>query len=103
MSTSHDSPYRHYLKEWREHRGLNQEQLGKIVRISSSVISRFETGERHMKLEVQFKFMVALRITPAQFFSSPDAPNLSALVSLVPPEDVAIVAKLVKGFIPDDI
>jgi transcriptional regulator with XRE-family HTH domain len=103
MSTSHDSPYRHYLKEWREHRGLYQEQLARMVGSSASVISRFETGDRHMKLEMQFKFMAALRITPAQFFSPPDQPSLDALVARASPEFRAQLVKMVKAAIPDDV
>ena len=81
MSTSHDQPYRHYLREWREKRGLLQEELAKAVGSSKSVISRLETGERPIKIEMQFKLMRALQISPAQFFSPPDDPSLDALVS----------------------
>jgi transcriptional regulator with XRE-family HTH domain len=52
MSMPTDSPDRHYLREWREKRGLLQDQLAKMVGSSASVISRFETGERGMKIEM---------------------------------------------------
>ena len=81
MATSHDSPYRHYLREWREHRGLKQEELAALTGISSSVISRYETGDRRIHMEAQFKLMQALGITPPQFFSPPDAPSLDAMVA----------------------
>jgi transcriptional regulator with XRE-family HTH domain len=82
MATSHDSPYRHYLREWREHLHLKQEELAALTGISMSVISRYETGERRIHMEAQFKLMRALGITPSEFFSPPgqaplviDAPN----------------------------
>lgn len=102
MNTSHDEEYRHYLREWRERRGLNQEQLAKMVRTSKSVISRFETGERHMKFEMQIKIMRALKITPPQFFSRP---NKNLLVNIVPrltPEDQERVAKIAKALVQGD-
>ena len=102
MSTSHDKPYRHYLREWREASGLFQEELAAMVGSSPSVISRFETGERHMKIEMQFKLMAALRITPAQFFSPPDQPSLDAIASRVTPERHAEIVKVVKALAPDE-
>ena len=71
MATSHGSPYRHYLREWREHCGFKQEELAALTGISSSVISRYETGNRRIHTETQFKLMQALGITPSQFFSPP--------------------------------
>jgi transcriptional regulator with XRE-family HTH domain len=102
MSTSHDEPIRHYLREWREHRGLHQEQLAKMVGTSKSVISRFEIGERHMKFEMQIKIMRALKITPPQFFSPPDPNLLENLVARLTPSDRPQVAKIVKTYVPDD-
>ena len=31
MATSHDAPYRHYLREWREFRGLTQDDLALLA------------------------------------------------------------------------
>lgn len=102
MSTSHDDEPRHYLREWREHCGLHQEQLAKMVRTSKSVISRFETGERHMKFEMQIKIMRALNITPPQFFSPPDKNLLVNIVPRLTPEDRERVAKIAKAFVQSD-
>ena len=102
MSTSHDEPIRHYLREWREHRGLHQEQLAKMVGTSKSVISRFETGERHMKFEMQIRIMRALRITPPQFFSATDPNLLENIVPRLTAEGREQVAKIAKTFVPGD-
>jgi transcriptional regulator with XRE-family HTH domain len=78
--TTPDKPiYRHYLREWRERRGLLQEDVAKTCGTSKSVISRFERGDRHIKLDMQIKLMWALGVTPSQFFSHPDRPSLDAL------------------------
>jgi transcriptional regulator with XRE-family HTH domain len=105
MSTSDDSgprPVRHYLREWRIKRGLHQEQLAELVGSSGSVLSRYETGERHIKFDMQLKLMQALGITAAQFFTHPDDTELEALIARLKPEDRARVAKIVKTFLDED-
>lgn len=37
---------RHYIKEWRKHRGLNQEQLAERIGISRPQLSKIEHGKR---------------------------------------------------------
>ena len=97
-----DSPYRHYLREWREFRGLLQADLARQVGCATSVISRYETGDRRIHLEMQFKLMAALGIFPAQFFSPPDQPSLDALASGATPDDRRRIGNLVKAFLARD-
>jgi transcriptional regulator with XRE-family HTH domain len=96
MSMPTDSPDRHYLREWREKRGLLQDQLAKMVGSSASVISRFETGERGMKIEMQFKLAAALRIKVWQLFFDPDESQIEALLARASPEQRALIVKLAK-------
>ena len=56
----------HYLRQWREHKGLYQEELAKRVHVAKSVVSRFETDGRDIKLRMLFKFAKALGIQPWQ-------------------------------------
>jgi transcriptional regulator with XRE-family HTH domain len=102
MATSHDQPFRHYLKEWREHRKMLQADLAKLVGTAASVISRYETGDRRIHLEMQFRLMQALRITPAQFFSPPDAPSLDAIVAGETLEERRRIGNLVKAYLARD-
>jgi transcriptional regulator with XRE-family HTH domain len=81
-----DPGFRHYLKEWRLKRGLTQEELGARVGLNKSQISRCESANRGIKLELQFAFMNALGIRPAQFFSSPDEVTADDIVNRAPPE-----------------
>ena len=99
MATSHDQPYRHYLKEWREHRGLMQAELAKMVDTAASVISRYETGDRRIHLEMQFKLMQALRISPAQFFSPPSDEELYAQLDRATPEERRRIGIAVKALL----
>lgn len=73
-----DIPQRHYLREWREHRGLSQEKLGEMVGASGGTISRYEKGDRGLPFELQVKLFEALDILPGQFFGPPEAPSLDS-------------------------
>jgi transcriptional regulator with XRE-family HTH domain len=79
--------FRHYLREWRQHRGLSQDDLAKALKTSKGEISRYERGERTISLLIQFNLMRALQITPGQFFSPPGARSADALLSGLSPED----------------
>ena len=53
MATSHDEPLRHHLREWREFRGLTQDDLSLLTGTSEGVIADYETGERSINLEMR--------------------------------------------------
>ena len=72
MATPHDEPLRHHLREWREFRGLTQDELTLLVDTSPSEIADYETGDRHIRFEMQLKLIAALKITPPQFFKPPE-------------------------------
>ena len=99
MATDSEPLYRHYLREWRVHRGLLQEELARRTGIAKSVISRYETGDRRIHLEAQFRLMRALGITPAQFFSPPDSPSLDVLAASASAEDRRRLVNLVRAFL----
>jgi transcriptional regulator with XRE-family HTH domain len=102
MATTADVPYRHYLREWRKHRGLTQDELAARAEIPKSILSRYETGDRRIHLEVQFKLMAALGIRPAQFFSPPDTPSIDAMVAGETPENRRRLVNLVKAFLSQE-
>jgi hypothetical protein len=56
------------------------------------IISRYETGDRGISLDVMSKLWKALDITPGQFFAPPDRPSLDALVKNE--EELALLRKL---------
>jgi transcriptional regulator with XRE-family HTH domain len=51
-----------YLKEWREHRGLTQQQLSERSGIALQNISQFETGVRTWNVEHLEQLSLALDI-----------------------------------------
>ena len=54
-----------FLKEWRDFRGLTQEDLAEIVDTSASVISYLENGERGLSARWLRKLAPPLDTTPA--------------------------------------
>jgi transcriptional regulator with XRE-family HTH domain len=90
---------RHYLREWREFRNLRQEDLAKLVGVSESIISRYETGRRGISLQMQIRFMRVLGITPNQFFEPPDAPTLEDILTAASPADRKRLVTLLRAVI----
>jgi transcriptional regulator with XRE-family HTH domain len=69
------NPYQHHLRAWREHRGLRQLDLARMLDTTKSVVSRWETGERSLSMDMFFRLCAALEITPPEFFRDPNAPE----------------------------
>lgn len=57
-------PEKNYLKAWREHRRMTQEQLSQAVGTTASVISLIESGERGLSSKWLRKLAPALNTTP---------------------------------------
>jgi transcriptional regulator with XRE-family HTH domain len=77
------TPARHYLREWREKRGLSQEELGKKCGTSGPSISHYEKGNRGLPLELLLKLLEHLDILPGQFFAPPETPSLDAYANFM--------------------
>lgn len=72
-------PHRRFLKEWREHRGLNQTQLAERIgdliqneRIDHSRISKIERGVESITEQMLFAWADALQVEPGALFVRPD-------------------------------
>lgn len=62
---------KNYLAEWRDHRGLTQDQLAAAARTSKASISRLESGERHFTQAWMERLAPHLDIEAAAFLKSP--------------------------------
>lgn len=79
-------PFRLYIAEWRENRGLSQQQLGDRLGTSDVTISRWETGKRRPDLNAQAAVAEALDIDPFDLRRHPDTPSADDLLRDQPPE-----------------
>lgn len=55
------------LKEIREDRGLTQEQVGKILNVTRSQVSRYESGKRMLNQQQIIDLVKALNTTADYF------------------------------------
>jgi transcriptional regulator with XRE-family HTH domain len=56
---------RHFIREWRKHRGLTQEQLAERIGITKSYLSKIEGGKKRYDQPFLEAAAVALRCDPA--------------------------------------
>jgi transcriptional regulator with XRE-family HTH domain len=76
-------PLRLYLAEWREFRGLSQEDLGRRLGpngVSDVTVSRWETGRRQPDLNAQAAIAEALDIDVMDLRRHPNQPSADALL-----------------------
>lgn len=86
-------PIRHFLKEWRKHKGLTQQQFADRLPMGEDgkatgkdVVSRWERNERGMSMDVQAALAEALDIEPGDLFRDPLMPSADELLKMVSPE-----------------
>jgi transcriptional regulator with XRE-family HTH domain len=92
-------PFRLYLAEWRESRGLSQEALGGRLGVSDVTISRWETGARRPDLNAQAAYAEALGVEPMDLARHPDQPSADALLRGQPADVVENAFKMLKAII----
>jgi transcriptional regulator with XRE-family HTH domain len=93
-------PLRLYIAEWRESRGLSQEQLGARLGpkgVSDVTVSRWETGSRKPDENAQAAIAEALDIDINDLRRHPDQPSADALLRGQPKEIVEQAIKLIRA------
>ncbi|MBL8644415.1 MAG: helix-turn-helix transcriptional regulator [Rhodospirillaceae bacterium] len=65
----------HYIKEWREFRGLTQQTLADRVEISRSAITKIEGQNRPYTQKTLEDMAVALNCEPADLLTEPPVPG----------------------------
>lgn len=90
-------PFRLFIAEWRESRGLTQDQLGDRLGTSDVTISRYETGKRKPDLNAQAAIAEALGIDPFDLFRHPDQPSADALLRDQPQDIREQAIKLIQA------
>jgi transcriptional regulator with XRE-family HTH domain len=77
---------RQYLQQWREARGLTQQQLAERLDTGKDQVSRWESGKRGMSAGVLEALADALLIEPGDIFRDPAQPSADELLRGKPPE-----------------
>jgi transcriptional regulator with XRE-family HTH domain len=87
----------HYIKEWRKHRGLTQEQLAERIGIARSYLTKIERGDRRYDQPFLEAAADALRCEPGDLIMrDPTEPDSlwSIWEGLTPPERIRAAAVL---------
>ena len=97
---------RHFIREWRKHRGLTQEQLAERIGISKPYLSKIETGSRRYDQPFLEAASEALRCMPADLLvRDPTDPQglWSIYDGLTPIERSKLVemARVLRGTVTD--
>jgi transcriptional regulator with XRE-family HTH domain len=92
-------PFRHYLREWREKRGLTQQQLADKLDTGKDQISRWESGKRDMGAAVIAALSEALQIEPGDLFRDPSIPSADELLRNASPEERALAIDVVQRIV----
>lgn len=92
-------PVRHYLREWRETRGLTQQQLADRVGTGKDQISRWENSKRGVSTDVLAALAEGLNITTADVFRDPKQPSVDALLAKADPKLRAGAVELVSVYL----
>lgn len=58
------APVRHYLKQWRRHRGLTQDQLAGRIEVSRGLIAQYESGATKIPEDMLYALADALLCQP---------------------------------------
>jgi transcriptional regulator with XRE-family HTH domain len=94
-------PRRQYLRQWRELRGLTQEQVAERLDTSKGQVSRWESGGRGMSAGVIEALEEALQLEPGDIFRDPAQPSVDELLRNATPEQrqqvLSVVAALLKA------
>lgn len=96
-----DMAQRHFIREWREFRGLNQEQLAERVGISRPHLSKIENGKRKYDQAFLEAAAEALRCAPADLImrNPAETEGLWSIWDQLPPtqrEQIVEIAKTLR-------
>jgi transcriptional regulator with XRE-family HTH domain len=88
--------FRLYLREWREHRGLTQDQLAQRIGKAKGQVSGWESGSRGLRQDMAADLAYALDISIDDLYRDPAAPSADDLLRDAPPEVRALAIDMIK-------
>jgi transcriptional regulator with XRE-family HTH domain len=72
---------RWYIREWREYRGLTQDQVAERANTNKGQISKLETGAQRMNDSWASRLADAFGVEPWQLLRHPEAPDPADLLA----------------------
>ena len=90
------TPLKWYIREWRLHRGLTQEQLADRLDTNKGQISKLERGDQRMNDDWIAAIADALGIEPGELLFDPSRPSLNDLLRNATSEQVTQLREMAK-------
>lgn len=92
------------FRAWRKKKKITQKRMAERLDIEQSMISRYETGQHPITLEIVHAYADALGIEPADFWRHPDAPvsELALIDRQLDPRARARWARIIKAAMRED-
>lgn len=90
-------PWLLYILEWREKRGLTQQQLADRVGVSDATIARWERRQRKPDTDAQSALAYALGVEPADLWRHPDRPSADELLRDQPADVVENAFRMLRA------
>jgi transcriptional regulator with XRE-family HTH domain len=90
----------HFLRHWREYRGLSQDKLAVVIGVSKATVSRVESGITPYTQDVLEAYAQALEVHPADLLTRPpaDPEGLWAIWDQLRPADRPTAAAVLRAF-----
>ena len=88
-------PFRHYIPEWMEKKGVNQERLAGRLECESSTVSKLLTGRQRLSDVWLSGIATALGVDVADLFRDPKQPTRDELLAGLTDEQKSIVINLI--------
>ena len=90
-------PVRYFISEWRDAKGLTQDQLANRIESTKGTISKIERGEMKMSPHWQAVLAHALGVEPEDLLHHPDRPTPNQLLRHATDEQRALAVRLIES------
>jgi len=91
----HKVPFRHFIKEWMDHRSVNQEKMAGRLEVESGTISKLLTGRQRLSDKWLTGFAWALDVDVADLFRDPMRPTREELLEGLDDDQVEKVIQII--------
>lgn len=93
------NPPRIFLREWRLHRDMTQEELAERIGADKGTLSKWENAKRGMNTDILAELAFALRCTVPDLYRSPEKAEYDAFFASAPDDVRAAMAAYGRGIL----
>ena len=90
-------PVRYFIAEWRDAKGLTQEQVAERIESTKGTISKLESGEMKFSPKWQAAIAFAIGIEPEDLLHHPDKPTPNQLLRHATDEQRDLAVRLIQS------